>query len=63
MAQIAWTSHRVLMDRFGEDPGLYAWYAVEVPDEVPEDLSELDEVRERLLDRVARRRSEITGSR
>lgn len=35
---------------------------VEVPDEVPEDLSELDEVRERLLDRVARRRSEITNS-
>jgi predicted nuclease of restriction endonuclease-like (RecB) superfamily len=28
-------------------------------DEVPEDLSELDEVRARLLDRVARRRSEI----
>ncbi|MFI4977879.1 MAG: DUF1016 N-terminal domain-containing protein [Solirubrobacterales bacterium] len=27
MAQIAWTSHRVLMDRFSEDPGLYAWYA------------------------------------
>jgi hypothetical protein len=23
-AQIAWTSHRVLMDRFSEDPGLYA---------------------------------------
>lgn len=35
---------------------------VEVPDEVPEDLSELDEVRERLLDRVARRRSEIVDS-
>jgi predicted nuclease of restriction endonuclease-like (RecB) superfamily len=27
MAQIAWTSHRALMDRFGEDPGLYSWYA------------------------------------
>ncbi|MFI4977929.1 MAG: YhcG family protein [Solirubrobacterales bacterium] len=27
MAQIAWTSHRVLMDRFSEDPDLYAWYA------------------------------------
>jgi predicted nuclease of restriction endonuclease-like (RecB) superfamily len=27
MAQIAWTSHRVLMDRFREDPSLYAWYA------------------------------------
>jgi hypothetical protein len=27
MAQIVWTSHRVLMDRFGEDPGLYSWYA------------------------------------
>ena len=27
MAQIAWTSHRVLMDRFSEDPGLYVWYA------------------------------------
>ncbi len=35
---------------------------VEVTDEVPEDLSELDEVRARLLDRVARRRSEITDS-
>jgi predicted nuclease of restriction endonuclease-like (RecB) superfamily len=33
-----------------------------VTDEVPEDLSELDEVRERLLDRVARRRSEIVDS-
>lgn len=32
---------------------------VEVTDDVPEDLSELDEVRARLLDRVARRRSEI----
>jgi predicted nuclease of restriction endonuclease-like (RecB) superfamily len=32
---------------------------VEVTDEVPDDLSELDEVRARLLDRVARRRSEI----
>jgi predicted nuclease of restriction endonuclease-like (RecB) superfamily len=27
MAQIAWTSHRVLMDRFSEDPNLYVWYA------------------------------------
>ncbi len=27
MAQIAWTSHRVLMDRFSEDPQLYTWYA------------------------------------
>jgi len=27
MAQIAWTSHRVLMDHFSEDPGLYVWYA------------------------------------
>jgi hypothetical protein len=27
MAQIAWTSHRVLMDRFSEDPDLYVWYA------------------------------------
>jgi predicted nuclease of restriction endonuclease-like (RecB) superfamily len=27
MAQIAWTSHRMLMDRFSEDPDLYAWYA------------------------------------
>ena len=27
MAQIAWTSHRMLMDRFREDPDLYAWYA------------------------------------
>lgn len=27
MAQIAWTSHRVLMDRCSEDPDLYAWYA------------------------------------
>jgi predicted nuclease of restriction endonuclease-like (RecB) superfamily len=27
MAQIAWTSHRVLMDRFSENPDLYAWYA------------------------------------
>jgi predicted nuclease of restriction endonuclease-like (RecB) superfamily len=27
MAQIAWTSHRVLMDRFSEDPDIYAWYA------------------------------------
>ena len=35
---------------------------VEVTDEVPEDLSELDEVRARLLDRVARRRSEIVDS-
>ena len=35
---------------------------VEVIDEVPEDLSELDEVRARLLDRVARRRSEIVDS-
>jgi len=33
-----------------------------VTDEVPEDLSELDEVRARLLDRVARRRSEIVDS-
>lgn len=32
---------------------------VEVTDGVPEDLSELDEVRARLLDRVARRRSSI----
>jgi predicted nuclease of restriction endonuclease-like (RecB) superfamily len=31
-------------------------------DEVPEDLHELDEVRARLLDRVARRRSEIVDS-
>jgi predicted nuclease of restriction endonuclease-like (RecB) superfamily len=31
-------------------------------DEVPEDLHELDEVRARLLDRVARRRSEIADS-
>jgi predicted nuclease of restriction endonuclease-like (RecB) superfamily len=31
-------------------------------DEVPEDLSELDEVRAKLLDRVARRRSEIVDS-
>jgi hypothetical protein len=35
---------------------------VEVTDEVPEDLHELDEVRARLLDRVARRRSEIADS-
>jgi predicted nuclease of restriction endonuclease-like (RecB) superfamily len=27
MAQIAWTSHRVLMDRFSEDRDLYVWYA------------------------------------
>lgn len=35
---------------------------VGVTDEVPEDLFELDEVRARLLDRVARRRSEIVDS-
>jgi predicted nuclease of restriction endonuclease-like (RecB) superfamily len=34
----------------------------EATDEVPEDLHELDEVRARLLDRVARRRSEIVDS-
>ncbi len=34
----------------------------ETADEVPEDLHELDEVRARLLDRVARRRSEIVDS-
>jgi predicted nuclease of restriction endonuclease-like (RecB) superfamily len=33
-----------------------------VAEEVPEDLHELDEVRARLLDRVARRRSEIVDS-
>ena len=27
MAQITWTAHRVLMDRFSEDPRLYTWYA------------------------------------
>ncbi len=27
MAQIAWTSHRVLMDRYAETPALYEWYA------------------------------------
>jgi hypothetical protein len=38
---------------------------VEVTDDVPEDLSELaqlDEVRTRLIDRVARRASEIADS-
>jgi predicted nuclease of restriction endonuclease-like (RecB) superfamily len=35
---------------------------VGVTDEVPDDLSELDEVRAKLLDRVARRRSEIVDS-
>jgi len=35
---------------------------VEVTDDVPEDLSELDEVRTRLIDRVSRRASEITDS-
>jgi predicted nuclease of restriction endonuclease-like (RecB) superfamily len=29
MAQIGWTAHRVLLDRFSEDPGLYAWYAAQ----------------------------------
>ena len=27
VAQIGWTAHRVLLDRFSEDPGLYTWYA------------------------------------
>jgi predicted nuclease of restriction endonuclease-like (RecB) superfamily len=27
MAQIGWTAHRVLLDSFGEQPGLYVWYA------------------------------------
>jgi hypothetical protein len=27
-ALIGWTAHRVLLDRFAEDPGPYAWYAV-----------------------------------
>jgi len=35
---------------------------VEVTDDVPEDLSELEEVRTRLIDRVARRASEISDS-
>ena len=35
---------------------------VEVTDDVPEDLAELNEVRARLIDRVARRRSEIADS-
>jgi predicted nuclease of restriction endonuclease-like (RecB) superfamily len=26
MAQVGWTAHRVLLDSFGEDPDLYAWY-------------------------------------
>jgi len=35
---------------------------VEATDDVPEDLSELEEVRTRLVDRVARRASEISES-
>jgi len=27
MAQIPWTAHRVLIDRFSEDSDLYTWYA------------------------------------
>jgi predicted nuclease of restriction endonuclease-like (RecB) superfamily len=27
MAQISWTAHRVLLDRFAQDPDLYLWYA------------------------------------
>jgi hypothetical protein len=27
MAQITWTAHRLLLDRFSEDSNLYAWYA------------------------------------
>jgi len=27
MAQIGWTAHRVLLDAYGDDPDLYAWYA------------------------------------
>jgi predicted nuclease of restriction endonuclease-like (RecB) superfamily len=30
MAQITWTAHRVLMDRFSEDPRLYTWYAAKM---------------------------------
>jgi predicted nuclease of restriction endonuclease-like (RecB) superfamily len=27
MAQISWTAHRILLDRFADHPTLYAWYA------------------------------------
>jgi len=27
MAQITWTAHRLLLDRFSEDSNIYAWYA------------------------------------
>lgn len=27
MAQISWTAHRTLLDRFARDPELYVWYA------------------------------------
>jgi predicted nuclease of restriction endonuclease-like (RecB) superfamily len=28
VAQIGWTAHRVLLDACGDDPDLYAWYAI-----------------------------------
>lgn len=27
MAQISWTAHRILLDRFADEPTLYVWYA------------------------------------
>jgi hypothetical protein len=27
MAQISWTAHRILLDRFADEPELYLWYA------------------------------------
>jgi predicted nuclease of restriction endonuclease-like (RecB) superfamily len=27
MAQIGWTAHRILLDSFADQPGLYSWYA------------------------------------